>query len=81
MKNDALIITELRGGIAWVTINRPDKLNALSAAVVTELREKVTELEANDEVRVIFLRGAASDVWDKFPTRASSIAFSVFALT
>lgn len=58
MKNDALIITELRGGIAWVTINRPDKLNALSAAVVTELREKVTELEANDEVRVIVLRGA-----------------------
>lgn len=58
MPDHSLVVTELRGGVAWVTINRPDKLNALSAAVVTELRETVAQLEADDEVRVVVLRGA-----------------------
>lgn len=58
MTNNSAIVTELRGGIAWVTINRPEKLNALSAAIVIELRETLSRLEADDEVRIIVLRGA-----------------------
>lgn len=57
MNNNSVVLTELRDSTAWVTINRPDKLNALSSAVVIELRETLRRLEANDEVRIIVLRG------------------------
>ena len=35
------------GGVALVTINRPDKLNALSGAVIAELREAFVRIESD----------------------------------
>lgn len=55
--SEAVVKVELRGPIAWVTINRPSKLNALSSEVVKTMTNTVRELEANDEVRVIVLTG------------------------
>jgi len=51
-----LIVTP--GTVATVTINRPDKLNALNSSVVAELRRALTELEADDAVRCVILTGA-----------------------
>ncbi len=51
---------ELRreGGIGWLTLNRPDALNALDPVLVTELREVLTRLPEDHETRVVVLRGA-----------------------
>ncbi|NLB87936.1 MAG: crotonase, partial [Syntrophomonadaceae bacterium] len=44
-------------GIAQVTINRPEVLNALNGTVFTELKQMFEELKTRDEVRVIILTG------------------------
>ena len=46
------------GAIATVTLNNPDKLNALSFGMWMRLGETMRELEADDSVRCIVLRGA-----------------------
>jgi enoyl-CoA hydratase len=52
------VLCEQRGGVAVVTLNRPDRRNALSAALLTELRATVAELDANPDIRAIVLTGA-----------------------
>ncbi len=49
---------EKREGIAFVTINRPDKLNALNHVVITELGECFEQLGADADVRAVILTGA-----------------------
>src|SRR6184192_4337311 len=44
--------------IATITINRPEKLNALNMAVMGELRETFTAIKDDPEVRVALLTGA-----------------------
>jgi enoyl-CoA hydratase/carnithine racemase len=45
-------------GIALVTINRPDKLNALSAAVIAELRDIFERIGKDPAIRAAILTGA-----------------------
>lgn len=52
-----IVQTEIKGAIAWVTINRPKKLNALSSDVVIAMTDIITELDANDAVSVIVITG------------------------
>lgn len=52
-----VVLSKVEGGTAWLTINRPKKLNALSSEVVTTLRKKVDEFNEDDNVRIIVLRG------------------------
>src|SRR5438067_3706809 len=47
-----------RDQIVIITINRPDKLNALNQAVMGELREVFTQIKDDPEVRVALLTGA-----------------------
>jgi enoyl-CoA hydratase/carnithine racemase len=51
------------GHVATVTIDRPDKLNALTLAMVEEFRRVTTELDADPEVRVIVITGAGDRVF------------------
>ena len=51
------INVDRQGHIATVTINRPDKLNALDAGDLRELRSRFDELSRNRSVRVIVLTG------------------------
>ena len=51
------VLYETSDGIATITINRPDKLNALNVAVVTALREFMEKAESDDNIRVIILTG------------------------
>jgi methylglutaconyl-CoA hydratase len=55
------IIYETRAGVVHVTLNRPDKRNALNEGIVTDLRSAMAEAEADDQVRAILLRGAGKD--------------------
>ena len=52
------IIYERRDSIAFVTLNRPDKLNALNADLMAEFRETLEVVEADPEVRVAIVTGA-----------------------
>jgi enoyl-CoA hydratase len=52
------ILYERRGPIALLTLNRPDKLNAVNAQMVRELHEGLDMAEADDQVRVVVLCGA-----------------------
>ena len=49
---------EIADALAIVTVNRPDKLNALNATVIAELDKAFTELSQRDAVRAIILTGA-----------------------
>jgi enoyl-CoA hydratase len=48
----------IEGPIAHITLNRPDKLNAINGEMVRELHRALDAAEAGSEVRVIMLRGA-----------------------
>ena len=49
---------EKKGAIAHVTVNRPDKMNALNSTVMGELRAAFTAIKDDAEVRVAILTGA-----------------------
>jgi enoyl-CoA hydratase len=52
------LLLDVADRVATVTINRPDKLNALNAAVIGELDRMFTALAADDAVGAIILTGA-----------------------
>jgi len=52
------LLYEKRDGIAYVTVNRPEKLNALNRKVMEELAACFAEIGEDDEVRVVILTGA-----------------------
>jgi 2-(1,2-epoxy-1,2-dihydrophenyl)acetyl-CoA isomerase len=52
------ILDEHFDGLAVITLNRPDKLNALSFPLVRELDDALTQYEANDEIKAVILTGA-----------------------
>ena len=52
------LLFDVTDGIARVTINRPDKLNALNATVISELAQAVTQIETDDSIRGVLLTGA-----------------------
>jgi enoyl-CoA hydratase len=72
-------------GIAVITINRPDKYNALNEEVVAEISSAMDELAADDEVRVVifigagekaFVSGADIGVLQEFATSKAGFAHS-----
>ncbi|MFI5173919.1 MAG: enoyl-CoA hydratase-related protein [Terriglobia bacterium] len=52
------ILFEKKNPLAYVTINRPAKLNALNRAVMRELDEVFTEISEDDSIRAVILTGA-----------------------
>ena len=54
------LLLNVADGIARVTVNRPDKLNALNATVIGELGDAIARLEAEPEIRGVILTGAGA---------------------
>jgi enoyl-CoA hydratase/carnithine racemase len=52
------ILFEQADGVATLTLNRPEKHNALSQGLLAELRDALDRVEAEKEVRVVVLTGA-----------------------
>ena len=52
------LLVEKDGAIGTLTLNRPERLNAISVPMLELLSEKLLEFEADPEVRVIVLTGA-----------------------
>jgi enoyl-CoA hydratase/carnithine racemase len=51
-------MTEGRGKVALLTLNRPNKLNALNYALIDRLMERLDAIERDAQVRAIVLTGA-----------------------
>ena len=52
------IIYEKQGGIAYITLNRPDKLNTVTPVMFKSWGRAITEAEEDDDVKVIVMKGA-----------------------
>lgn len=52
------LLTTLDNGIFLVTINRPDKMNALNKDVMLDLNEVIKEIENNSEIKAVIITGA-----------------------
>jgi 2-(1,2-epoxy-1,2-dihydrophenyl)acetyl-CoA isomerase len=53
-----VVVTDLAEGVQTITLNQPDKLNALSSAMMTELLQVVRGAERDDAVQALVLTGA-----------------------
>lgn len=54
------LLTELDNGIFTITINRPDKLNALNKTVFDELNTALDEVYSNTSIRSVIITGAGA---------------------
>src|ERR1700757_3513 len=52
------ILTERSDGVAVITLNRPEKLNALSYPLIRELDEALAQYEADEDIKAVILTGA-----------------------
>ncbi|HCD53845.1 MAG TPA: hypothetical protein DEQ90_00285, partial [Halieaceae bacterium] len=52
------LLIERHGPVEWLTLNRPERSNALNAALVDALLDYFTQLREREEVRVVVLRAA-----------------------
>jgi methylglutaconyl-CoA hydratase len=55
------LLTSDTGAVRTLTLNRPEKRNALNAALVGELKVALHEADADDGLRAIVIRGAGKD--------------------
>lgn len=72
------LLTSLEEGIFIVTINRPDKMNALSKAVFDDLEKMMEEVETNTSILSVIITGAGNKA---FVAGADISEFSGFNAT
>ena len=70
-----LVLSQIRDGIATLTLNRPERLNAINDALVQALRRALASALADAETRVIVLTGAgrafcSGDDLEDFPAQS-----------
>lgn len=76
LKTTETITFEVRDGIAWVTLNRPEKRNALSWLALQELRDAMLEADDLTAVHCVVLSGNGRDFcsgWDLTGGEASPV--------
>ena len=54
----SLVSREKRGAVTLLTLNRPDKLNAMTRAMLDELGTALLEVEKDEDIRAVVLAGA-----------------------
>lgn len=52
------VLLEVKNGIGYITINRPEALNALSSQVLADLNEVLDQVDKSEEIRVVIVTGA-----------------------
>ena len=55
---EAAVLTEARGRVLLITLNRPEKLNAFTYAMMTELIDAFDQVDADDNVRAVVMTGS-----------------------
>ena len=59
--NDTPVLYAVEGSVALVTLNRPEKRNALNDAMVEGLKAALRRADADESVRVVVVTGAGAD--------------------
>lgn len=54
------VLLTINDGIAYITLNRPEALNALSSQVLADLNEVLDQLKDNTEARVVIVTGSGT---------------------
>ena len=62
-ESDMLVLVEKRGRVAVVTLNRPEKRNALSPILLLELAQGLKELAEEDRTRCLVIRGTGDNAF------------------
>ncbi|MFC1937339.1 enoyl-CoA hydratase/isomerase family protein [Chloroflexota bacterium] len=52
------VIVERKGHVGLITLNRPEKLNTFTTQLATELNEALKEMDKDQQVRVVIIKGA-----------------------
>lgn len=55
------ILYEIRNNIAEITLNRPEKRNALNDALINSLKDALEKADADEKLRAIVIKGAGKD--------------------
>ncbi len=55
--SESSTLFDVRSGAAWITLNRPENRNALSAGLVTELYDHLATAQSNPDARSIVITG------------------------
>lgn len=56
--NERQIAIERDGGVGWIRINRPERLNALSGSMREQLDGALRQLDGDDDIRCVIITGA-----------------------
>jgi methylglutaconyl-CoA hydratase len=59
--DNATVLYAVDGGVVRITLNRPDKRNALSDELIGALKDALRRADQDESVRVVVLAGAGSD--------------------
>ncbi|WP_036590687.1 enoyl-CoA hydratase [Oceanospirillum maris] len=51
------IIVETRGAVGWIQLNRPQALNALSTALITEVGQAIEAFQSDDDIGALVITG------------------------
>ena len=54
------VLTEVRDGVAWLTLNTPEERNTLTAPMVAEIIAAMDAFESDDGVGAVVVTGAGS---------------------
>jgi methylglutaconyl-CoA hydratase len=60
-KESKPVIYSVEGTVALITLNRPEKRNALNDALIGALKDSLRKADADDDVRVVVITGAGAD--------------------
>lgn len=78
MTTTDVVLYENRGGIATITLNRPEKLNAMNAEVIAQLSRRIADAGADETVKVVLIAAAGRafcagfDINDEIEERTES---------
>lgn len=71
------VLTEIKNNVLVITINRPDKLNALNKVTIEELHDTLVEAENQKEIRAVIITGAGNKAFVAGADIAEFANFSV----
>ena len=53
-----IVLSHIENGIGWISLNRPNKRNAINFSLASAIQEKMEEFDTNDAVHVIVIQGS-----------------------
>lgn len=85
MSSYQYILVEKEEGIATITLNRPEKFNALNVPMVSELEQSIGECAVDPETRVVIITGSGNafcpggdiEEFDRNPARAPHVCYEI----